>query len=480
MTKITSSNKALKAADKKYCRVVLTEDKPSWHRLVETKSGGLEYRMGAGKNKEMNVRSFRTLVRSIVQAAKSHQIEYIALELNLSDYPTLQEKGSEWFYQTIGANLSLASYEFTKYKTKKESKKQLKEVLVCGVSSQAEKQSFSAGITIATATNTARDISNTTGDHLTPSEFGIEAKNAFKGTDVTVKVLDEKQIKQLKMGLLTEVGKGAHDRERFIIIEYWGLKKPTAKTSAKADSSLNPIILVGKGVTYDTGGLNVKPSGFMHDMHLDMSGGASVVGAILASAKLGLKKNVVGLIPVAENAVSSTSMRAGDIATSMSGQTVEILHTDAEGRLILADALTYAQQNYQPKCMVDIATLTGAALVALGQHSSAVLTKDEKLREQIVTLGEETGDLMWPLPLWEEYKQYLKSTRADISNIATSFSRFGGTIEGGTFLSFFVDKKIPWAHLDIAPRMSSIPSDKLAKGSTGEPVQLLVALIKNS
>ena len=156
-----------------------------------------------------------------------------------------------------------------------------------------------------------------------------------------------------------------------------------------------------------------------------------------------------------------------------------MLHTDAEGRLVLADALTYVQKNYEPKLILDVATLTGAALVALGQHASAVLTKHDKLRDELVETGEKVGNLTWPLPLWTEYQQYLKSPRADISNIAVSFSRFGGTIEGGTFLAAFVDKKIPWAHIDIAPRMESIGSDKLTKGSTGEPVALLVKMVQS-
>jgi leucyl aminopeptidase len=195
---------------------------------------------------------------------------------------------------------------------------------------------------------------------------------------------------------------------------------------------------------------------------------------------MGLKKNVIGLIPTAENSVSATSMRAGDIATSLSGKTVEILHTDAEGRLVLADALTYAQKHYEPALMVDVATLTGAALVALGQHASAIMTKDDALAQKLVKLGEDSGDLVWPLPLWDEYKTPLISHRADISNIATNFSRFGGCIEGGTFLSHFVEKNVPWVHIDIAPRMDSIASDKLTKGATGEPVRLLVQLIKQS
>jgi len=477
MTKITLSNKKdYSTVPAKYCRIILTEDKPSWHRLVECADGTLEYRMGAGKRQKMTVRSYRTLVRSIVQAAKGHQLENIALHLGMMDCPALEAKGGEWFYRTLAENLQLAQYEFTKYKTKGKGTKELKEVLVCGELSAAEKRSFADGLIVGEGANLTRDIANTSGEDMTPSKLAKAAKDALKGTKATVKILSPAEIKKAKMGLLEVVGKGASDKPQFIIIEWWGAGKPTA-TEKKAGKK-KPIALVGKGITYDTGGLNVKPSGAMHEMHMDMSGGAAMIGAMRAIAKLGLKKNVVAFIPAAENSISADSMRAGDIATSMSGQTVEILHTDAEGRLVLADAMTYAQMHYSPSVMLDAATLTGASLVALGQHTSAILTKDKNLQDKLVELGEDSGDLVWPLPLWDEYKSSLKSTRADISNIATNFSRFGGCIEGGTFLSFFASKNTPWAHIDIAPRMESIPSDKLAKGAAGEPVRLLVKFVE--
>jgi leucyl aminopeptidase len=311
---------------------------------------------------------------------------------------------------------------------------------------------------------------------MTPSKLTAATKKALVGTKATVRVLGSAEIKKAKMGLLEAVGKGATDKPQFIIIEWWGAGKPTA--ADKKTGKKKPIALIGKGITYDSGGLNVKPTGSMHEMHMDMSGGSAMIGTMRAIAKLGLKKNVVAFIPAAENSISAESMRAGDIATSMSGQTVEILHTDAEGRLVLADAMTYAETHYSPRVMLDVATLTGAALSALGQHASAIMTKDKKLQETLTELGEKSGDLVWPLPLWDEYKSSLKSSRADISNIATNFSRFGGCIEGGTFLSFFAPKKTPWAHIDIAPRMESIPSDKLAKGAAGEPVRLLVAFVE--
>lgn len=476
MTKITLSKyKNLTEVPKKYTKIVLTEDKPSWHRLVECKDGSLEYRMGVGKRKDADTRSFRTLVRSIVMAAKSHQLENIAVHLGPMGCPKLEKQGEEWYYRTLAENLSLAAYQFTKYKSKKKEDKELKEVIVCGELSAAEKRSFSAGLTVAEATNVTRDIANTAGVDMTPSKLAEAAKSALKGTKASVKVLGKNDIKKLQMGLLEAVGKGASDGPNLIVMEYWGAGKPK-----KGDKKNAPVALIGKGITYDTGGLNVKPSGAMHDMHLDMSGGAAMIGAMRAVAKLGLKKNVIAVVPAAENSISADSMRAGDIATSMSGKTVEILHTDAEGRLVLADAMTYAEKHYAPKVMLDAATLTGAALVALGQHTSAVMSKDDKLADTLTKLGEESGDLVWRLPLWDEYKQHIKSNRADISNIAANFSRWGGCIEGGTFLSFFAPKKTPWAHIDIAPRMDSIPSDKLAKGATGEPVRLLVKFVEQA
>ncbi|MBP6881694.1 MAG: leucyl aminopeptidase family protein [Candidatus Pacebacteria bacterium] len=472
MTKITTTPKTLADIPQKYCRIILTEDKPSWHRLVEKADGTLEYRMGAGKRKNATPRSYRTLVRSIVQATKSHQLENISIYLGAMGCPKLEAMGEEWFWRTLGENLVLAQYEFKHYKTNKKERGELKEILVCGVG-PAEKRSFSAGLTIAESANLARDIANTCGDDMTPSTLANSARSILKGTETIVKILDKAAIKREKMGLIEAVGKGAKDAPKVIVIEYWGAGKPTKNDKQKA-----PIALIGKGITYDTGGLNVKPSGYMHEMHMDMSGGAAIIATMRAIATLGIKKNVIAIIPAAENAISRDSMRAGDIATSMSGKTVEILHTDAEGRLVLADAMTYAEKYYKPRVMIDVATLTGASLVAVGTIASVVLTKIDGLRETLINLGEETGDLTWPLPLWDEYKQSLKSNRADISNIATNFAREAGCIEGAAFLSHFAPKKTPWAHIDIAPRMTSTTNDKLAKGATGEPTRLLVRFIE--
>lgn len=472
MAKIKHSNKDLLGLPDKYCRVVLTDNQPNWHRLVETPDGTLEYRLGTGAKKDLTARRFRTMVRKIVQAAKAHQLARIALTLQPADYPQLEELGRAWFYRTVAENLALADYEFCKYKRPSKDTVPLQEILVCNLTSKADITAFTTGLTVAAGANTTRDIANTAGVDMTPSKLAKAAQAAMRGTAAKVKVLGSAEIKREKMGLLEVVGKGACDKPRLIVIEYWGAGKSQSKKQRQ------PIALIGKGITYDSGGLNVKPSGAMHDMHLDMSGGAAMIGAMQAIATLGLKQNVIAIIPAAENSISADSMRAGDIATAMNGSTVEILHTDAEGRLVLADALTYAEKHYQPRVILDAATLTGAALVALGQHASALLTKDDALRSTLLELGERSGDLVWPLPLWDEYKESLKSARADIANIAVNFSRYGGTIEGGTFLAHFAPPKTPWAHIDIAPRMESIKSDHLAKGATGEPVRLLVQFVE--
>lgn len=466
MMKLKITNKTASSTSRKHVRAILTEDPANVRRFVETKNGAHELRIGTGKRAAITHRTFISLVRGVVQEASDQQIERLAIAIDPEAFPKLKAYGAEWVLQTFAENALLAAYSFTKYKTKKQ-KASLKELLVCDIKSGTERAALQKGITIAEGVNLARDIANTTAEDMTPTILGESAKRLARGTNVKVKVLGERELRKLKMGALLAVGQGTRSETKLIVLEYYGAK----------DRKERPLTLIGKGITYDTGGLNVKPSGSMHDMHMDMSGGSSVIAAVITAAKLGLQKNVIGLVPSAENAISDSAMRAGDIVASMSGMTIEVVHTDAEGRMVLADALTYSTR-YEPRAILDVATLTGAALVALGQHASAVMTKDPKLEDALRALGEESGDYVWPLPLWDEYKQYLKSARADIANIAPNFSRFGGTIEGGTFLSHFAPKGVPWAHLDIAPRMDAIASDKLAKGSTGEPTRLLIKFLE--
>lgn len=467
MTRITTSKKAASAQGKDHVRLELKKGKDEAHRFIERKDGTLAYSMSIGAEKGLPRRKFISLVRSIIKALEAHQVEKAAIDA--SALVTAADGDTEWVISTFAENVALAGYQYTAYKSKQRDKKTLKEVILCGELTATQKKALERGIVVGAHANLARDIANTTARDLAPLDLAKEAQKAAKGLPITVKVLGEKELAKLNMNLILAVGQGSMNESKFIIMEYWGAGRPTGE---KTPEKLQPIVFAGKGITYDTGGLNLKPSGFMHDMHMDMSGGSTVIAAITCAAKLGLKRNIVGLIPSAENAISAEAMRPGDIITSMSGKTVEVLNTDAEGRMVLADALTYAAR-YEPKVVLDVATLTGAALVALGQHASAFFTKDRALQETIERLGEQSGDYLWPLPLWDEYQQYIKSNRADLSNISTSFSRFGGAIEGAAFLANFAPA-CPWAHLDIAPRMEATASDKLSKGSTGEPVRFLV------
>jgi leucyl aminopeptidase len=260
------------------------------------------------------------------------------------------------------------------------------------------------------------------------------------------------------------VGRGSDEQPKFIILEYMSGRK-----------GAKPIVLVGKGVTFDTGGINLKPETAMDDMKMDMSGGAAVLRAFSAAVRLGVKRNIVALVPAVENMPSGSSYRPGDIIRSMSGKTIEVDNTDAEGRIILADALTYAKR-YDPAFVVDVATLTGAALVALGQSASALFTADEEMERKFRDWGEESGDLVWPLPLWEEYGEDIKGTFGDIRNLGKT--RWGGTITAATFLKQFADG-YPWAHIDMASRMTAIEGEHLAKGAAGAPVRLLVRMLSD-
>lgn len=320
----------------------------------------------------------------------------------------------------------------------------------------------------------------------TARDLGIKklaAKKSAQGTKVKVAVLGKKELETLHMGAILGVAKGSSQEPQLIVMEYWGAGKGAGRpiVSRGADEN-NPIVLIGKGVTFDTGGLSLKTADSMLDMHMDMTGGAVVIHAVALAGKMKLKKNIIGIIPAVENMPSGESYRPGDILRSASGKTIEVLNTDAEGRLILADALTYARR-FNPRLVIDVATLTGAALVALGQHASAVMTPDDELSQKLVELGEESGDLVWPFPLWDEYEQYVKGNFADLVNIPPiGNSRYAGVINGGMFLYQFAKDFAPetkWAHIDMASRMTPAPNEPLARGATGEPLRLLFKILES-
>ncbi|OGY48068.1 MAG: hypothetical protein A2840_01880, partial [Candidatus Buchananbacteria bacterium RIFCSPHIGHO2_01_FULL_47_11b] len=383
--------------------------------------------------------------------------------ISFKDFAVKEKLDDSQLAELIAANFELANFEFIRYKTKpKEGWNFVEQIIVTGAVSVAAKKGFVRGQTIGRQVNECRELANTPGGEMTPQLLAAAAKKAARNTVIRVRVLQTGEMSRLKMGGILGVSKGSSEKPCFIIMEY------------KKGGKEKPIVLVGKGVTFDSGGINIKPEAGMNEMHMDMSGGAAVIHAIALAARLRLKKNVIALIPAVENMVSGSSYRPGDILRSMSGKTIEVQNTDAEGRIILADGLHYAKR-YDPKIVIDVATLTGAAVVALGQRCTALFTRDEKFERLFRSAGEQVGDYAWPLPLWDEYEQEIKGTFGDVTNLGKT--RYGGAITAAMFLYQFI-KGTPWVHLDIAPRMTATDGEYLAKGAAGAPVQLLLEVIE--
>ncbi len=480
--KLTLKKGDITSAPKAYVRITFTEKPRNTTRIVK-ENGGEVIELGAGKFKEMNARKFITLCRSIVARAKTHKTKKIALQFNCTPelFKNLRSMTPEQISQLAAENFEMANFEFNVFKTKpKEGWNMVEEILLYGKSSLGIERAVRKGQEIGRAVNACRTLANTPGGDMTPTLLARAAKEAVKGLPVKVTVLGKREMKKLGMGAVLGVAKGSSEAPTFTILEYKRLNptksgRPTRSGAAR----LGPIVLAGKGVTFDSGGLNLKPSAGIYEMHMDMSGAAAVIHVVALAARLKLKVPVVGLIPAAENMPGGSAMRPGDILKSLSRKTIEVLDTDAEGRLILADALTYAKR-FNPAAVIDVATLTGAAISALGLHASALLTRDDALAEKISDAGEASGDYVWRLPLWDEYEERVKGEFADIKNVpGGSTSRYGGAIDGGMFLwQFAKELARPWAHLDIAPRMTAAPGDELAKGAAGAPVRLLIRFIE--
>lgn len=419
--------------------------------------------LGIKDTDKIDNRKVFLLVRKIVSLAKANKIKKVAINLADFNFPKIDFE-EEYLAELFIVNFEMANYAFNKYKkAPKEGWDFVEEIAFIGNISKETKLGIENGLLIAESVNFSRNLSNTPGGEMTPGLLAKETKNGIKGLNIKMTVLGEKELKENKMGGVLSVGQGSDEPSKFIVLEYSGGKK-----------SEKPIVLVGKAVTFDTGGINIKPDGGL-EMHMDMAGGAATIGAIIAVAKLKLKKNLIVLVPAVENMPSGSSYRPGDIIRTMSGKTVEVGNTDAEGRIILADGLTYAKK-YKPKMVIDVATLTGASLVALGYRASAIFASNEKFHEEFKQLGEKTGDYVWPFPLWEEFEEEVKGVFADVNNIG-KFSRVGGLPTSAAFLYQFA-KDYPWAHIDIAPRMTNVEGDLLSKGAAGTPVRLLLEIIR--
>lgn len=413
---------------------------------------------GLGAKKSFSRKTWRKAWTAAVAALVKTGIETVALAL---ERPGPEELDDYYFGRAVAEIAEAGLYRINDLKSGKKPKPaRLERVLAGPVSKSAAAvtRGLEHGAAIAEACKVQRDLANLPANVCTPIFLAEEARAlAKRHRSLRVRVLDEAAIRREKMGCLLAVSQGSAQPPRFIVIEHGG--------SGKAASSAHPVVLVGKGVTFDTGGISLKDPPTMDEMKFDMSGAAAVIASLTLAAALDLPLRVVGLVAAVENMPDGKAVKPGDIATSASGQTVEILNTDAEGRLILCDALHYARR-FQPAAVVDIATLTGACVVALGHHHSGAMGNDEALVTELVEAGVRADDRAWPLPVTEEYAEQLKSNFADFANIG---GRDGGAITAAAFLGKFT-QGLKWAHLDVAGTAYQAGAQK---GSTGRPTPLL-------
>ncbi|MDR5170241.1 leucyl aminopeptidase [Methylobacillus flagellatus] len=416
--------------------------------------------VGLGKERELNERSYRQALRAAVKALGS--LDAADAATFLAEVP-VKKRDVAWRVAQVVEVAADSTYRFDRFKTKTANGKKGIAKLQVHVAQRSDVAAGEAGLrqgkALAAGVSFAKDLGNLAPNYCTPTYLAEQAKALSKSHGLQVEVLEKADIEKLGMGSFLGVTQGSVQPPKLIVLQH-----------KKGKKSQKPVVLVGKGITFDTGGISLKPGADMDEMKYDMCGAASVLGTFKAIAELDLPLNVVGIIPTCENMPDGNATRPGDVLTSMSGQTIEVLNTDAEGRLILCDALTYAER-FEPQAVVDVATLTGACVIALGHHASGLFSNKDSLAEELLEAGNEAQDRAWRLPLWDDYQPQLDSNFADMANIG---GRAGGSITAACFLSRFA-KKYDWAHLDIAG--TAWKSGK-EKGATGRPVPLLTEFLK--
>ena len=406
-----------------------------------------------GPRETFGDRAFRDALAGAADALRDSKARTVAVALADVDVP---ERSLAWRLQLASRVLADGCYRFNAPKGNGEFDRGARNVdLLIGDELTPDLSACGVrGTAIAEGMALARDLGNLPGNICTPSYLADTARAIGDKYNFNVDVLERADMEKLGMGSALSVGRASDEPCKFIVMHYKG-----------GANSAKPIVLVGKGVTFDTGGISLKPGADLDEMKFDMCGAASVLGAFKTAASLELPINLIGIVPAVENMPGGNATKPGDVVTSMSGQTIEILNTDAEGRLILCDALTYAER-FEPDCVIDVATLTGACVIALGSVASGLYANDDELGEELLDCGDQTGDRAWRLPLWDDYFEQLQSNFADMSNLG---GRPAGSVTAAVFLSRYA-RKYKWAHLDIAGTSSR--SGK-AKGSTGRPVPLL-------
>ena len=419
--------------------------------------------VGLGKYGEFNLEKLRAAFAAVMQHLRNINVKEAATYIDLNLIPKAKNK----IAQAVLEGAVLGLYQYTPFKTvERENLKDMEQfnIMVWVKDFSFMEAKVKEAQIISQAVYFTRNMVSAPSNEMTPTILAKKAQEIARRKNVTCKVWDKAKMEKLGMKSLLGVASGSSQAPKFIILEYSGSKKDKA-----------PIVLVGKGLTFDSGGISIKPAEKMDEMKTDMSGGAAVMGAIMAAADLRLPLNIVGLIPATENMPSGTALKPGDILKTYSGKTIEVVNTDAEGRLILVDALSYASK-YKPAAIIDIATLTGACIIALGDDVIGMLGNNDKLKSEISKAGQATGELVWELPLWESYSEQIKSDIADYKN---SGGRAAGTITAAAFLSKFIGD-FPWVHLDIAgPAWTSKDKTYIPKGASGVTVRLLIEFLRN-
>ncbi|OOF24387.1 leucyl aminopeptidase [Salinivibrio sp. IB574] len=420
--------------------------------------------VGCGKERELGERQYKEIIKKTINTLnETGSMEAVCF------LTELHVKGRDTYWKVRQAVESTKDtlYTFNQFKSVKPEIRRPLRKLVFNVPTRRElnlgERAIAHGLAVSSGVNACKDLGNMPPNVANPAYLASQARRLADDFDtVTTRIIGEQEMEKLGMHSYLAVGRGSKNESMMSIMEYKGHPDPDAK----------PIVLVGKGLTFDSGGISIKPGAGMDEMKYDMGGAASVFGVMRALAELNLPLNVVGVLAGCENMPDGQAYRPGDILTTMSGQTVEVLNTDAEGRLVLCDALTYVER-YEPECVIDVATLTGACIMALSHHISALIANQNPLAHEIINASEQAGDRAWRLPMTDEFQEQLDSPFADMANIG---GKGGGTITAGCFLSRFA-KKYNWAHLDIAG--TAWKSGGKEKGSTGRPVPLLVQFLLN-
>ena len=460
--KLTAAGELIDSASKGYIGDIIRrgdmEGKAGRTLLLHNVPGVLADRVllvGLGREKDFKEREYRAAIHSAVTML--NETGAFDATLYLTEAP-VKKRDTIWRVRQAALVAQDAVYRFDAMKSKKDDVRRPLRKLTLAVERRTElsdgETAMSEGEAMAHGMALAKDLGNLPGNICTPSYLAQCAQDLAREAGFDCKVLERADCEALKMGSFLSVADGSRQPPKFIVMEYHGGEKDE-----------KPIVLIGKGITFDTGGISLKPGEGMDEMKFDMCGAASVFGTFKAIAALKLPLNVVGLVPATENMPGGAATKPGDIVTTMSGQTVEILNTDAEGRLILNDALTYAER-YEPACVIDIATLTGACVIALGHVATGLFSNTDSLARELAHAGDDAHDRAWHMPLWDDYQEQLKSNFADMANIG---GRPAGSVTAACFLSRFA-KKFEWAHLDIA---GTAWKSGAAKGATGRPVPLL-------